>query len=270
MNYTRLFFPPHFSACARQFSKSCWRNWAVTRHKNSAFSRGELEQHWRQQVCKEGVKRALFFFSLFSYRSFNDLRCFLRRLMSLKLCTSTPSACSMNLLLMERRASRGHSWNRPIAVQLTMAGNFRARAHSVAPAGEKHRTIRGEEGGKRERKESHGKLRRSKKGMQRTMARCRPVQSWGSKPNLSANKLRQLPWANKFYSLSTVQTQRTCSFLPLSPRWYRLLGLIAINNNAATGTGWHADSQKAHVQLVTVTQTQFLSCYIYSSRFPPL
>lgn len=56
-----------------------------------------------------------------------------------------------------------------------------------------------------------------------------------------------LPWANRFYSLSTVQTQRTCSFLSLSPRWYQLLDLIAINNNVATGTGWHADSQKAHV-----------------------
>ena len=40
----------------------------------------------------------------------------------------------------------------------------------------------------------------------------------------------------------------------------KLLGLVAINNNAATGPGWHADSRKVHIQLVTVTQTRFLSC----------
>lgn len=48
--------------------------------KRNKYARRSKKEHW------------VFFFSLFSYQSFNGLSCFLRRLTSLKLCTSTPSA----------------------------------------------------------------------------------------------------------------------------------------------------------------------------------
>lgn len=60
--------------------------------------------------------------------------------------TSIPLVSSMNLLLTETRASCGHAWNQSIAVQLTMAGNFRALPLSVWPTGEKHRMICGDMG----------------------------------------------------------------------------------------------------------------------------
>ena len=42
--------------------------------------------------------------------------------------------------LTEIRASSGHSWNQLMLVQLTRAGNLRARTLIVDPTGEKHKT----------------------------------------------------------------------------------------------------------------------------------
>lgn len=152
----------------------------------------------------------------------------------------------MNLLLLKGRASHGHSGNQSIAGHLTRAGKFPAHAHSMAVPGQEHRTICREEGGNRERKESQGKLRPSKRGMQWTMVQHQPVHSWGSKPNWAANKLCQQPWANRFFSFSRVQTRHFCSFLQLSPCQYQFLSLISIYDKAGTGAGWRADSQKVH------------------------
>lgn len=60
--------------------------------------------------------------------------------------TSMPSMSSVKLLLTDTRASCGHAWNQSIAVQLTMAGNFRALPRSVGPTGEKQNTTCGDEG----------------------------------------------------------------------------------------------------------------------------
>jgi len=58
----------------------------------------------------------------------------------------------MKLVLTDSRASWGQAWNQSMAVQLTSAGNLRARVRSVKPTGEKHSTTCrtegwGEEGG---------------------------------------------------------------------------------------------------------------------------
>lgn len=129
-------------------------------------------------------------------------------------CTSTPSSSSMTLLLLEGRASHGHSPSQSIAEQLTTPGKFPAHAHSVPLTGQKHWTICREEGGNREGKEPQGKLRPSKRGVQWTMVQHQAAHSWGSKPNLAANKLCQQPWANRFCSFYLVQTWHSLSFLP--------------------------------------------------------
>lgn len=72
--------------------------------------------------------------------------CMLHTYLRLTQRTSIPSISSMNLLLTETRASCGHAWNQSIAVQLTMAGNFRALTRSVWPTGEKQKTICRERG----------------------------------------------------------------------------------------------------------------------------
>lgn len=50
------------------------------------------------------------------------------------------STSERNLELTDIKASSGHSWNQSMLVQLTMAGNLRARTRSVDPTGEKHST----------------------------------------------------------------------------------------------------------------------------------
>lgn len=72
--------------------------------------------------------------------------CMLHTYLRLTQRTSIPSISSMNLLLTETRASCGQAWNQSIAVQLTMAGNFRALTRSVWPTGEKQKTICREQG----------------------------------------------------------------------------------------------------------------------------
>lgn len=52
--------------------------------------------------------------------------------------TGRTSSSERKRLETEIKASCGHSWNQLIAVQLTKAGNFRARTLSVEPTGEKH------------------------------------------------------------------------------------------------------------------------------------
>lgn len=215
---------------------------------------------------QEGVKKCCFFpaysvidlsvistASLGKWRSWN--------------CTLTPltSASSMKLRLLEGRVSHGHSWSQSILGQLTIAGMLPAHAHMMALMGQKHRTICRE--GNRERKESQGNLRPSKRGRQWPVVQHQPGHSWGSKPNLAANKPCQQPWANRFCSFSLVQTWHFGSFLPLSPCLYQLLSLTTADDKAGTGTGWHADGQKVHIQLLMVTETQSLSFEIYSSLF---
>jgi len=56
------------------------------------------------------------------------------------LLTGKTSTSSRNRLDTDTSASWGHSWNQFIAVQLMMAGNFRARIRKVDPTGEKHST----------------------------------------------------------------------------------------------------------------------------------
>lgn len=53
--------------------------------------------------------------------------------------TWMPSVSCRKRALTETRASSGHSWNQLMAVQLTTAGNFRARTRRMEPTGEKHR-----------------------------------------------------------------------------------------------------------------------------------
>lgn len=166
-------------------------------------------------------------------------------------CTSTLSASSMNLLLLEGRASHGHSWSQSLAGHLTVAGKFLAHAHSMAQEGTEIKDNLQRGGKNSERKESQGKLRPSKRGVQWTMVQHQPVHSWGSKPNLAANKLCQQPWANLLVFSCT--NMAFCSFLPLSPSVS--VSLITVEDKAGTGMGCHADSQKVHIQLVMVTET---------------
>jgi hypothetical protein len=56
------------------------------------------------------------------------------------LLTGKTSNSSRNRFDTDISASWGHSWNQFIAVQLMMAGNFRARTRKVDPTGEKHST----------------------------------------------------------------------------------------------------------------------------------
>lgn len=58
----------------------------------------------------------------------------------LYLLTGRTSRFWRNFLETEMSASCGHSWNQLIAVELTRAGNLRARIRKVAPTGEKHKT----------------------------------------------------------------------------------------------------------------------------------
>lgn len=53
--------------------------------------------------------------------------------------TSMSPVSSRKRLLTDTSASSGHSWNQSMAVQLTTAGNRRARTRSVEPTGEKQR-----------------------------------------------------------------------------------------------------------------------------------
>lgn len=150
-------------------SKLCWRNWLHCNTEHCSFK-------WRQ-ICEETS-----FFSLLAYPIINlteSCVAFCIWLTSLKFCTLIPGISSMNLLLTDSRASCGHSWNQSMAVQLTMAGNFRALTRSVEPTGEKHKMIcRDEEKQKRE-----GEKKRLKHNM--VIKKNNAVNCGGSEP---------LPW----------------------------------------------------------------------------
>lgn len=75
-----------------------------------------------------------------------------------EMLTSTASVSCRKRRLTDSRASRGHSWNQSIAVQLTMAGNLLLRTRSLLPTGEKHSATWGAQ--RKEKLRRHGREQR--------------------------------------------------------------------------------------------------------------
>lgn len=132
--------------------------------------------------------------------------------------TSIPSMSSMNLLLTETRASCGHAWNQSIAVQLTMAGNFRALTRSVWPTGEKQKTICREQG-------EGGQVRNNRRMHVSSSTLTSQTMREGARPDTLVSYPSPGHWCKAASTFRVVAPQGrqkyNCAFLKMWPFFYQ-------------------------------------------------